>query len=150
MPVAINTILGWCRVAVANRPQVINMIMPGGLEDLADFNTDEVKEETKSFTRLPKNPFMLSPHTTKRLVQLTLWAKDQERLGIAIIFENSTKQPQFNVAIEEAQQREKIRKESQKSPENLASVEVEPPLKTSARWDAWSTSIEAALTLAYG
>jgi hypothetical protein len=135
---------------VLNRPQVISMIMPGGLGDLAAFTTEEVKEATKSFTRLPNNPFMLSPHTTKRLVQLTLWAKDQERLGIAVNFENGTTQPQFTVAIEEAQQREKIRKERQKSAENLPSVKVEPPLKTSAGWDAWSTSIETALTLAYG
>jgi hypothetical protein len=57
--------------------------MPDGVSDLAGFSIDETKEASKTFTRLPANPFLLSPHTTKRLVQLTLWVKDQARLNVA-------------------------------------------------------------------
>ncbi len=78
MVVAVNVILGWCRVPANNRAAVSTALMPGGMSELADFSVDEIKEASKSFARLPVNPFVLSPHTTKRLVQLTLWVKDQE------------------------------------------------------------------------
>ena len=53
--------------------------------------------------------------------------------------------------IEAAQQRDEIRKERQKSAdEGLASVCIDPPLKSSAGWEAWMVSVETALTLAYG
>ncbi len=150
MPIGINTILGWCRVANANRADVSNMLMPGGLAELSEFSTDEVKEAVKSFTRLPANAFMLTPHTMKRLVQLTLWVKDQRRLDEDAEFPNGTTQAQFVVEVETAQQRDKIRKERQKSAENLASVRIEPALKTSAGWEVWAVALETALKLAYG
>jgi hypothetical protein len=118
--------------------------------DLADFTTDEVKEAAKSFTRLPDGPFMLSPHSTKRIVQLSLWAKDQIRIDAATTFPTGTAQAAFTIQLEAAQKREKIRKERQKSAENLASVRIEPPLRTSAGWEAWYVAIETALKLAYG
>ena len=126
------------------------MIMPNGMTDLADFTTDEVKEAAKSFTRLPGNPFMLSPYSIKRMVQLSLWAKDQIRLDAATTFPNGTVQAGFTIQLEDAQKREKIRKERQKSAENLASVRIEPPLRTSAGWEAWYVALETALKLAYG
>ena len=51
-------------------------LMPGGMAKIADFSVDEIKEAAKGFARLPVSPVVLSPHTTKRLVQLTLWAKE--------------------------------------------------------------------------
>jgi hypothetical protein len=72
MAITINVILGWCRVAQASRAELTTMIMPGGLTDLADFTPEAVKEAAKSFARQPINPFVLSPHAMKRLVQLTL------------------------------------------------------------------------------
>jgi phage tail protein X len=150
MAVTINVILGWCRIAAAHRAEVIAMIMPNGMTDLADFTTDEVKEAAKSFTRLPNNPFMLSPYSIKRMVQLSLWAKDQIRLDATTTLPNGTAQAAFATQLEDAQKREKIRKERQKSAENLASVRIEPPLRTSAGWEAWYVALETALKLAYG
>jgi hypothetical protein len=86
----------------------------------------------------------------KRLVQLTLWVKDQRRLDINAEFPNGTTQVVFLENIEAAQQRDKIRKERQKSAEGLASVRIDPPLKSSAGWEAWMVSVETALTLACG
>jgi hypothetical protein len=150
MAITINAILGWCRVAQASRAELTTMIMPGGLIDLSDFTPDEVKEAAKSFARQPINPFVLSPHTMKRLVQLTLWVKDQRRLDLDAAFVNGTTQAVFVANIEAAQERDKIRKERQKSAEGLASVRIEPPLKSSAGWEAWMISVGTALTLAYG
>jgi hypothetical protein len=48
MVVTINTILGWCRIAAEHRAEVVTMIMPNGMTNLADFTTDEVKEAAKS------------------------------------------------------------------------------------------------------
>ena len=126
------------------------MIMPNGMADLADFTTDEVKEAAKSFTRLPNNPFMLSPYSIKRIVQLSLWAKDQIRLNDTTTFPTGPVQVVFATQLEAAQKREKIRKERQKSTENLVSVRIESPLKTSAGWEAWYVALETALKLAYG
>jgi hypothetical protein len=92
----------------------------------------------------------LSPHTTKRLVQLSLWIKDMDRLGEPATFENGTTAAEFADAINEAQRREEIRKVRQKSTESLASVRIDPPLKSSGGWESWMVSVEAALTLAYG
>jgi hypothetical protein len=124
--------------------------MPGGLEDLGDFTSEDIREAVKSFGRLPANPFLLSPHTLKRLQQLTLWVKDAIRLDEPVSFENGITQAQFVAAIDAAQGRERIRKERQKSAESLASVRIEPPLTTSSGWEAWSESVQATLTLVYG
>jgi hypothetical protein len=78
----------------------------------------------------------------KILVQLTLWVKDQRRLDIDAEFPNGTLQAVFVEAIETAQQRDKIRKARQKSAEGLASVRIDPPLKSSAGWEAWMVSVE--------
>jgi hypothetical protein len=86
----------------------------------------------------------------KILVQLTLWVKDQRRLDIDAEFPNGTLQAVFVEAIETAQQRAQIRKARQKSAEGLASVRIDPPLKSSAGWEAWMVSVETALSLAYG
>jgi hypothetical protein len=150
MPVTVNVILGWCRVAQPSRAALITNLMPGGLIELADFTPEEVKDAAKSFARQPVDPFVISPHTMKRLVQLTLWVKDQRRLDIVAEFPNGTTQVAFVEDIEAAQQRDKIRKERQKSAEGLASVRIDPPLKSSAGWEAWIVSVETALTLAYG
>jgi hypothetical protein len=151
MVIAINTILSWCGAApLATRVALSAALMPGGMAELADFSVDEIKEAAKSFARLPVGPFVLSPHTTKRIVQLALWAKDQERLNQDPSLPNGTTRAEFTVLIDEAQRRQTIRKERQKTAESLASVRIEPPLKSSAGWEGWMVAVEAALTLAYG
>jgi hypothetical protein len=150
MPVTVNVMLGWCRVAQVSRAALATNLMPGGLIELADFTPEEVKDAAKSFARQPVDAFVVSPHTMKRLVQLTLWVKDQRRLDLNAEFQNGTTQAEFVADIEAAQQRDKIRKERQKSAEGLASVRIDPPLKSSAGWEAWMVSVETALTLAYG
>ena len=124
--------------------------MPDGLDDLADFSIEEIKEASKSFARLPVSPFTLSPHTTKRLSQLILLVKDQVRLSADISFPNGTIQALFIEQIEAAQQRDKIRKERQKGAETLANVRIEPALKSGAGWEAWLIAVRTALTIAYG
>jgi hypothetical protein len=146
MPVTVNVMLGWCRVAQPSRAALMTNLMPGGLIELADFTPEEAKDAAKSFARQPVDPFVTSPHTMKRLVQLTLWVKDQRRLDVVAEFPNGTTQAAFVEDIEAAQQRDKIRKERQKSAEGLASVRVDPPLKSSAGWEAWMVSVETALT----
>jgi hypothetical protein len=116
MAVTVNVMLGWCRVAQASGAELSTNLMPGGLIELADFTPEEVKDAAKSFARQPIAPFVVSPHTMKRL----------------------------------AQQGDKIRKERQKSAEGLASVRINPPLKSSAGWEAWMVSVETALNLACG
>jgi hypothetical protein len=106
--------------------------MPDGLIELADFTPEEAKDTAKSFARQLIAPFVVSPHTMKRLVQLTLWVKDQRRLDINAEFPNGTTQVVFVENVEAAQQRDKIRKERQKSAEGLASVRIDPLLKSSA------------------
>jgi hypothetical protein len=150
MVIAVNTVLGWCRAPANTRVALTTALMPGGMSELADFSIDEIKEATKSFSRMPIGPFVLSPHTTKRLVQLTLWVKDQERLAEDPTFPNGTTQAEFVALIDDAQRRDKIRKERQKTAESLASVRIDPPLKSSAGWEGWMVAVEAALTLAYG
>ena len=124
--------------------------VPGGLGDLGDFSSKDIREVVKSFGRQPANPFLLSPHTLKRLTQLTLWVKDAQRLNEHVEFENGTTQVQFVDTIDAAQGLERIRKERQKSAESLASVRIEPALTTSAGWKSWSESVKATLTLVFG
>jgi hypothetical protein len=121
------------------------------MNELADFSVDEIKEATKSFSRLRgARAFVLSPHTTKRLVQLTLWVKDKVRLDEIPEFPDTTTQVAFVSQIDEAQRRDTIRKERMKTGESLSSVRIDPPLKSSAGWEGWMVAAEAALTLAYG
>ena len=108
MVVTVNAILGWCRITAVNRAEIVTMIMPNGMADLADFTTDEVKEAAKSFTHLPNNPFMLSPSSIKRIVQLSLWAKDQILLDTATAFPIGMVQAVFTTQLEAAQKREKM------------------------------------------
>jgi hypothetical protein len=109
MVIAVNTILQWCGAApVATRIALTAALMPGGMAELANFSVDEIKEAAKSFARLPVGPFVLSPHTTKRLVQLELWAKDQEHLNQEPSLPNGMTRAQFTVLINKAQQRQNI------------------------------------------
>jgi hypothetical protein len=81
MAITVDAILGWYRAPANTRVAVIAALMPGGMNELADFSVDEIKEATKSFSSLRgATAFALSPHTTKRLVQLTLRVKDDVRL----------------------------------------------------------------------
>jgi hypothetical protein len=150
MAVTVNVTLGWCRVGQASRAELLTNSMPGALIELADFTPKEAKDPAKSFARQPIAPFVLSPHTMKRLLQLTLWVKDQRGLDVNAEFPNRTTQAVLVAGIKAGQQRDKIRKERQKSPEGLASVLIDPPLKSSAGWEAWMVSVETALTLACG
>jgi hypothetical protein len=151
MAITVNAILTWCRITTApKRAAVTEALMPDGVSDLAGFSIDEIKEASKTFTRLPANPFLLSPHATKRLVQLTLWVKDQVRLNVAAEFPNATTQAEFIAQIETAQRRDKIRTERQKGAETLANVRIEPALKSSGGWEAWIVAVRTALSIAYG
>jgi hypothetical protein len=152
MAIIIGTILTWSRVANNRRAAVTAELMPGGLDDLKDYTVEDVKEAIKGFKNLPREAdrFSISAHSTKRMVQLTLWVKDQIRLVQPAEFRNGTTQAQFVSAIEEAQQREQIREDRKKITEGLATMKIEPPLKSSVGWDAWTVAIKAALTIAYG
>jgi hypothetical protein len=65
-------------------------------------------------------------------------------------FDDTTNQAQFVNEIEAAEQREMIRKDRKKVAEGLATVKIDPPLKSSAGWEGWGDAIKAALTVAYG
>jgi hypothetical protein len=65
MAITVNALLGWCRAPANTRAAVIAALMPGGVIELADFSVDEIKEATKSFSRLPVDDFVLSPHTPR-------------------------------------------------------------------------------------
>jgi hypothetical protein len=105
MPVTANVILRWCRVAQLSRAALSTNLMPGGLIELAEFTPEEVKDATKSFARQPVDPFVISPDRMKRLVQLTLWVKDQRRLDVAAEFPNGTTQVAFVEDIEGSTER---------------------------------------------
>jgi hypothetical protein len=147
-----DTLLTWSRVVANRRVQVTNELFPGGLEDLNDYTADEVKDAVKNFRSHPtaNQRFSLSANSTKKLVQLTLWVKDRIRLGQPVEFNDATTQAEFVLMIDEAQQREKIRQERKKNAEGLATMKIDPPLKSSSGWDGWKDSVNTALTLAYG
>jgi hypothetical protein len=141
MAITVDAILGWCRAPANTRVEVIASLMPGGMNELADFSVDEIKEATKSFSRLRgARAFVLSPHTTKRLVQLTMWVKDKVRLDEIPEFPDTTTQVDFVSQIDEAQRRDTIRKERMKTGESLSSVRIDPPLKSSGGWEGWMSN----------
>jgi hypothetical protein len=152
MAIAVNTLLTWSRVANIRRAAVVSELMPGGLDDLDQYSQEEIREAIKGFKTLPTvgDRFSLSALTTKRVVQLSLWVKDRVRLGQPVEFENGTTQDVFTAEVEQAQQREQIRKDRKKSADGLSTLKIDPPLKNSAGWEAWIDAIRAALTIAYG
>jgi hypothetical protein len=152
MPIPTDMLLTWSRVANNRRAAVTNELIPGGLGDLSSYTHEEVKEAIKSFrthTTVAQR-FSLSAISTKRIMQLLYWVKDRVRLGQVVEFDDTTDQPQFVMAIEAAEQRDVIRKERKKNAEGLATLKIDPPLKSSAGWESWGDSIKAALTVAYG
>ena len=110
MPVPTDTLLTWSRIPNNRRAAVTNELIPGGLEDLRDYAAEDIKEAVKGFKSLARvaDRFNVSAHSTKRIVQLTLWVKDRMRLLQPVEFEDGTTLQQFVLQIEEAQQREKI------------------------------------------
>ena len=151
---AIDTLvlLTWSRVTAARRAQLTTELFPGGLADLNDYTSEDIKDAAKNFRSHPtvNQRFNVSAISTKRLVQLTLWVKDRIRLGQAVEFADTTTQPIFVATLDESQQREKIRKERKKNAEGLATMKIDPPLKASAGWDGWKDATKSALMLAYG
>jgi hypothetical protein len=147
-----DQLLTWSRVANNRRPTVTSELFPGGLGDLNDYSADDIRDAVKNFRSHPtaNQRFNVSAHTTKRLVQLTLWVKDKIRVGHDATFPNGTTQAQFVVALEEAQQRDKIRQERKKNAEGLSTLKIDPALKSSAGWDGWTDATKAALSIAYG
>jgi hypothetical protein len=147
-----DTLLTWSRIVANRQVQVTNELFPGGLEDLNGYTSDEIKDAVKNFRSHPtaNQRFSLSANSTKKLVQLTLWVKDRIRLGQDVEFEDGTTQAEFVSMIDESQQREKIRQERKKNAEGLATMKIDPPLKSSSGWDGWKDSVNTALMLAYG
>ena len=152
MVIANDDLLTWARVANNRRNAVTNEIFPGGLSDLNDYSVDDIRDAIKNFRTHPtvNQRFTVSAHTTKRLVQLSLWVKDKIRVGHATTFEDGTTLAEFVIALEEAQQRDKIRQERKKNAEGLSTLKIDPPLKSSAGWDGWTDAARAALSVAYG
>ena len=122
MPISVAMMLTWSRVPAARQARVTSELIPDGLTDLKDYSVEDGKDAIKGFKSLPRqnDKFSLSALTTKQIVQITLWVKDQTRLGQAVEFENGTTQEQFVHEIEAAKQREKIRQERKKNTEALA------------------------------
>ena len=152
MPIPVNTLLTWSRMVNNRRAAVVSELMPGGLDDLDQYSQEEIRKAIKGFKTLPTvaDRFSLSALTTKRVVQLALWVKDQVRLGQPVSFENRTTQATFTAKIEQAQQREQMRQYQKKTADRLSTLKIKPPLKNSAGWEAWRDAIRAALTIVYG
>ncbi len=151
MVIANNDLLTWTRVANNRRATVTNEIFPGGLEDLNDYSSEDIKDAVKNFRSHPtvNQRFTISAHTTKRLVQLTLWVKDKIRLGQEPTFPDGTTLAQFVAALDEAQQRDPIRKERKKTAEGLSPLKIDPPLKSYDGWHGWTNATKAAFSVAY-
>jgi len=147
-----DTLLTWSHLANNRRATITSKLFPGGLEDLNDYSAEDIKDAMKNFRSHPTSnqKFTVSVHTTSRLVQLTLWVKDKIRVGHDATFPDGTTQAQFVAALEEAQQRDKIRQERKKNTEGLSTLKINPVLKSSAGWDGWTDSARAALSIAYG
>jgi hypothetical protein len=147
-----DTLLTWSRIVANRRVQVADELFPGGLADLNDHTDEEVKDAVKNFHSHPtaNQRFNASANSTKKLVQLTLWVKDRIRLGQVVEFDDGTTQAEFASAIDESQQREKIRQERKKNAEGLAPMKIDRPLKSSSGWDGWKDSVRTALMLAHG
>jgi hypothetical protein len=147
-----DTLLTWSHVVANRRVQVTNELFPGGLADLNDCTADEVKDAVKNFRGHPtaNQRFSLSANSTKKLAQLTLWVKDRIRLGQDVEFDDGTTQAEFASMIDESQQREKIRQERKKNAKGLATMKIDPPLKSSSGWDGWKDLVNTALMLLHG
>jgi hypothetical protein len=147
-----DTLLTWSRVAANRLDRLTSELFPGGLADLNDYTAEDIKDAVKNFRSHPtaNQRFSVSVNSTKKLVQLTLWVKDRVQLGQAVEFDDGINQVQFLSMIDESQQREKIREERKKNTEGLATMKIDPPLKSSSGWDGWKDSVETALMLAYG
>ena len=88
-----DEILTWARVDNARIAAVTGELFPGGLEDLNDYSSDDIKDAVKNFRNhtTANRRFNVSAHTTKRLVQLTFWVKDKIRVGHDTTFPDSWK-----------------------------------------------------------
>jgi hypothetical protein len=152
MVITTNAMLTWCRVPNNRRAAVIAELAPGGLQELEAYTSDEIREAIKGFKTLSNQAdrFNLTALATKRITQLALWVKDRVRLDQAVSFPNGTSNEDFNTEIAQSQQREDIRKTRKKAAESLATLKVDPILKSSAGWEVWLDAIRAALTVAYG
>jgi hypothetical protein len=152
MVITTNAILTWCRVPNNRRAAVTAELAPGGLEELADYTSDEIREAIKGFKTLPNQAdrFNLTALATKRITQLALWVQDRVRLAQAVSFPDGTLLDAFINAIAQSQQRQDIRKARKKAAESLATLKIDPILKSSAGWEVWLDAIRAALTVAYG
>jgi hypothetical protein len=152
MAIDVITLLTWSRMAINRQAVVISELMPGGLDDLDQYSQEEIRDAIKGFKTMPRavDRFSLSALTTKRIVQLSLWVKDRVRLNQPVEFGDATTQVMFTAEIEQAQQREEIRRDRKKTADGLSTLKIDPPLKNSAGWEAWIDSIRAALTIAYG
>ena len=141
MPISTNQILTWCGVANPRRAAVTAELMPNGLTDLDFLSTEDIQGAIKGFVRNPisdADKFSLSAACTKRITQLALWVKDRIRADSDVFFDNNFQLTTFLQEIGAAQTREIVRKARTKSGESLTSQKIDPPLKTSGGWDAWS------------
>ena len=152
MTIATNQILIWCCTIKDRQAEVAAKLIPGGLIDLNNYSTDDIKDTFKRIRHLPdqQDRFHVSTLSTQRVMQLVLWVKDRVRLLQPVEFENGTTSAQFLIAIVTAQQRDEIRKQRKKNTEALATMKIEPPLKSSAGWDTWIVAVTAALSVSYG
>ena len=136
----------------AARTAVINDLLIGGLEGLAQMSDEDVKDACASYAKRTDGvfPVILPQLQRQRLRSLALWVKDRIRAQANVGFENTTTAEELNQLLADALNREKMRKEQRKVGESHHDHSFNNKLKTQTQWETFSEELDSTLNLIIG
>ena len=88
----------------ASRNAIIGDFLSGGLDSIRHMSVEDVRDACASYAKRNVAPFPIILTTIQklRMKSLVLWAKDQHRAGLPIVFPHGTTRDMFIRALEDA------------------------------------------------
>lgn len=140
-------------MTVANaRNAIINDLLSGGLEGLAQMSDEDVKDACASYAKRTDGvfPVILPQLQRQRLRSLALWVKDRIRAQADVEFADGTNAAELNQLLSDALNRERMRKEQRKVGESYHDHSFNNKLKTQGQWEKFSEELDSTLNLIIG
>ena len=131
---------------------VIRGFMPGanGLSRLASRNVEDVRSTCVAFPKRRSQPFELELDVIDRIVALALWAKDFVRIDKKPIIDANLGQEEIHKMLQEAMERDRLRKNQKSIGEGLISQHFQVKLKSQGQWEKWMAELRSTLNSIIG
>ncbi len=136
----------------AQRNALIADFLSGGMDALRHLSDDDVKEACLGYAKRSDGsfPIILSTLQKQRMRALVLWVKYQTRIQQPATFEQGTSSTTLKAKLDEAWEREELRKEQRKVGQSYLDHSFNSKLKSQAQYEKFAEELNSTLTMIIG